>query len=42
MNTTTVKVRLDGVEILNQDLGTEADLLATQQQHSARLQQKEQ
>jgi hypothetical protein len=42
MSTTTVKVRLVGAEILTQDLGIEADLLATQQQHLARLQEKEQ
>jgi hypothetical protein len=42
MSKATVKVRLVGVKILTQDLGIEADLLAIQQEHSARLKKKEQ
>jgi len=42
MSTSTIKESLVEAEILTQDLGIEADLLAFQQQHSARLQQKKQ
>jgi hypothetical protein len=42
MITTTVRVSLVGAEILTQDHGIEADLLGTQQQHWARLQQNDQ